>query len=296
MSEARIPYSPLPTRPRLRWPNGARVAVWVVPNVEHYEYLPDPIRLRDPWPRMPHPDILGYGTRDYGNRVGFWRMTEVTDKLGIPVTLSLNLANWEHYPEIMEASIARGWDIMCHGIYNTQYHWGLAEEAEQAIIADCVKTYRRQTGKPLSGWFSPAASFTHNTPDLVAEAGISYYCDWYHDQPTWMRTRSGPLLTIPYQMDVNDAMVIRHAIEAEDFARMVIDHFDTLWAEGAEHGRVVCIALHPYIMGQPHRVRHLERALRHIAEHDDVWLATGMEIADWYARHHPAPSAEESGS
>ena len=111
MKAERMPYSALPSRPPLRWPNGARVAVWVVPNVEHYEYLPDPIRSRDPWPRMPHPDILGYGRRDYGNRVGFWRMTEVTDALGIPVTLSLNLANWERYPEIMEASVARGWDI-----------------------------------------------------------------------------------------------------------------------------------------------------------------------------------------
>ena len=105
MKAERMPYSALPNRPPLRWPNGARVAVWVVPNVEHYEYLPDPIRSRDPWPRMPHPDILGYGQRDYGNRVGFWRMTDVTDALGIPVTLSLNLANWEHYPEIMEASV-----------------------------------------------------------------------------------------------------------------------------------------------------------------------------------------------
>ena len=240
MKAERMPYSALPNRQPLRWPNGARVAVWVVPNVEHYEYLPDPIRSRDPWPRMPHPDILGYGQRDYGNRVGFWRMTDVTDALGIPVTLSLNLANWEHYPEIMEASVARGWDIMCHGIYNTQYHWGLPEEEERAIIADCVETYRRLTGGLLSGWFSPSATFTANTPDLVAEAGIGYYCDWYHDdQPTWMNTRSGKLLTIPYQMDINDAMVLRHALEAEDFARMIVDHFDTLWEEGAEHGRVV---------------------------------------------------------
>ncbi|MCR9175409.1 MAG: polysaccharide deacetylase family protein [Alphaproteobacteria bacterium] len=290
MKAERMPYSALPSRPPLRWPNGARVAVWVVPNVEHYEYLPDPIRGRDPWPRMPHPDILGYGQRDYGNRVGFWRMTEVTDALGIPVTLSLNLANWEHYPDIMEASVVRGWDVMCHGIYNTQYHWGLPEDEERAIIAECVETYRRLTGGTLSGWFSPAATFTPNTPDLLAEAGIGYYCDWYHDdQPTWMNTRAGRLLTIPYQMDINDAMVLRHALEAEDFARMIVDHFDTLWEEGAEHGRVVCIALHPYIMGHPHRIRHLERALRHIIEHEGVWLATGREIADWYRGQHPAP-------
>ena len=239
------------------------------------------------------PDVLGYGTRDYGNRVGLWRMMEVTDRLGIPCTVSLNMANWEHYPEIMAAMVERDWDVLCHGVYNTQYHWGLPEEEERAVIADCVETYRRFTGKQLAGWFSPAATFTHNTPDLVAEAGIRYYCDWYHDdQPTEMTVRSGRLVTVPYQMDVNDAMVWRHPFEGEEFARMVTDHFDTLWEEGAEHGRVVCIALHPYIMGHPHRIRHLERALRHIVERDGVWLATGSQIADWYLAQAPAQAGE----
>ncbi len=293
MIRERVPYSPIVTRPHLRWPNDARVAVWVVPNVEHYEYLPSPIGSRDPWPRSPHPDVLGYGTRDYGNRVGLWRMMEVTDRLGIPCTVSLNMANWEHYPEIMAAMVERDWDVLCHGVYNTQYHWGLPEEEERAVIADCVETYRRFTGKQLAGWFSPAATFTHNTPDLVAEAGIRYYCDWYHDdQPTEMTVRSGRLVTVPYQMDVNDAMVWRHPFEGEEFARMVTDHFDTLWEEGAEHGRVVCIALHPYIMGHPHRIRHLERALRHIVERDGVWLATGSQIADWYLAQSPGHGEE----
>jgi len=290
MIRDRVPYQPITERPRLTWPGGARVAVWVVPNVEHYEFLPDTVRARDPWPRMPHPDILGYGLRDYGNRVGLWRMAEVTDRLGIPVTLSLNIANWAHYPEIFEASRARGWDVMCHGVYNTRYHWDMPEEEERAVIADCVETYRRLTGEQLRGWFSPAATFTWNTPDLVAEAGITYYCDWYHDdQPTRVRVREGGLVTIPYQMDINDAMVWRHHIEADDFAQMVIDHFDTLWREGAEQGRVVCVALHPFIMGQPHRIRALERALAHIAGHDGVWLATGREIAEWFLAQEGRP-------
>ena len=296
MSNDRIPYSPIVSRPKLVWPDDARVAVWVVPNVEHYEYLPEPIGIRDPWPRMPHPDVLGYGIRDYGNRVGLWRMMEVTDRLGIPCTLSLNLGNWEHYPEIMDACMARNWDVMCHGIYNTQYVWGATEEEERGLIADCVATYRRMTGKPLRGWFSPAATFTHNTPDLVAEAGITYTCDFYHDdQPTPIQVRQGSLISIPYQMGVNDAMVWRHHIEAEDFAQMVIDHFDTLWHEGAEIPRVVCIALHPYIMGQPHRIRHLERALRHIVDHDQVWLATGAEIADCYLAQMQAQTLDQEG-
>lgn len=283
MTSERVPYQPITDRPRLTWPNGARVAVWVVPNVEHYEYLPSATGGRDAWPRTPHPDVLGYGLRDFGNRVGLWRIAEVTDDLGIPLTLSLNLANWLHYPEIFEASEARGWDVMAHGLYNTRYHWEMPEQAEREAIGQCVEIYRTLTGRMLRGWFSPAATWTKNTPDLVAEAGISYYCDWYHDdQPTQMNVRSGQLITLPYQMDINDAMVWRHHFEADDFAQMVIDHFDTLWREGADHGRVVCIALHPYIMGQPHRIRALERALRHVVSHDKVWMATGAEIADWY--------------
>jgi peptidoglycan/xylan/chitin deacetylase (PgdA/CDA1 family) len=200
------------------------------------------------------------------------------------------MANWEHYPEIFEASLARNWDVMCHGIYNTQYHWNIPEDQERAVIADCVATYRRFTGQQLAGWFSPAATFSRNTPDLVAEAGITYYCDWYHDdQPTRMNVRAGRLITIPYQMDINDAMVWRHHIEADDFSQMIIDHFDTLWREGADQGRVVCIALHPFIMGQPHRIRALERGLRHIVDHDQVWLTTGREIAEWFSAQEAAP-------
>ena len=163
----------------------------------------------------------------------------------------------------------------------------MTEADERAIIADCRATHRRLTGRDFAGWFSPAATFTHNTPDLVAEAGIKYYCDWYHDdQPFPMKVRKGKLITLPYQMDINDAMVYRHAIEAEEFARMIRDHFDVLYREGAESGRVMCIALHPYMMGQPHRIKHLDRALAYILGHDQVWKATGEEIADWYIAQH----------
>ena len=280
--EDRVSYSPIVERPRFAWPGGARVALWVVPNIEHYEYLPE-YRVRDPWPRMPAPDVLGYGLRDYGNRVGLWRLFEVMDHFGIRCTSSLNLAVFEHYPQILEACEARQWDVMGHGLYNTRYHWNLGEDDERAEIEKCVEIMRRRTGRMLQGWFSPSATFTQNTPDLVAEAGMKYYCDWYHDdQPTPMAVRNGSLITIPYQMDINDAMVYRHAIEADDFARMTMDHFDCVYREGADRPMVMCIAIHPYLIGQPHRIRHLEKALEHILSHSGVWLATGEEIADWY--------------
>lgn len=290
----RFPYIPLPERPRLRWPRDARVAVWVLPNIEHYEYRPELINGRDPWPRMPHPDVQGYGVRDYGNRVGVWRMFEVFDKYEIPCTVSLNFGIIEHYPAIFEAMEARGYDVLCHGLYNTRYLWNLPEEEERAVIADCVDILKRHTGRQLTGWFGPAVSGTMRTAALAAEHGISYIADYYHDdQPMPVPTPAGELVSVPYSMDINDAVVYRWHTEGEEFERMVRDAFDVLYAEGERGGRVLAICLHPYLYGQPHRIRYLDRALGYVLGHDDVWLATGTEIADW-SREHWFPQLREA--
>ncbi len=279
----RLLGGPIRGRPRLALPDGARIAVWLCPNLEHYEWLPDPVRIRDPWPRTPHPDVLGYGTKDYGNRVGIWPIFELFDRLGVRATASVGLANLEHYPEILEACEKRGWDYMCHGIYNTQYLWGLEEDAERAVIADCVGSFERLTGRRMAGWFSPAISHTLRTPDLVAEAGFKYYCDFYHDdQPVPIAVRSGRLISLPYQVELNDAVLQAGAAEGPEFLRIAQDMFDTLYAEGEEQPRVMNIAFHPYIMGRPHRIRYLEAAIRHIASHEKVWFTTGEALADWY--------------
>ena len=133
-----VAYSPILHRPPLRWPNGARVALWVVPNIEHYEFLPKFVRTRDPWPRSPHTDVLGYTQRDYGNRVGLWRLFEVTDALGIRCTVSLNMAVLEHFPEILGAMESRGWEYMSHGIYNTRYHLDFSLDEERAARWDSI--------------------------------------------------------------------------------------------------------------------------------------------------------------
>ena len=282
-AEDRVRYAPITKRPTLKWPDGARVALWVVPNVEHYEYLPPSHPVRDAYPRMPHPDVLAYGGKDYGNRAGLWRLLEVFDRHQLRATVSLNLAVIEHYPEIWEACERRSWDYMGHGLYNTRYMWGVSEQEERDHIAGCVEIFRRRTGRQLAGWLSPALSHTLRTPDLVAEAGIRYYCDLVHDDQPWpVRVRAGRLVTVPYSVDLNDAVAYRQVFEAEDFARMIRDTFDTLWREGAQSGRVMCIAVHPYNMGQPHRIGHLAAALDYILAHDGVWAATGSEIADWY--------------
>ena len=152
----RFPYSPLPERPRLKWPDGARVALWVLPNIEHYEYQPALINVRDPWPRTPHPDVLNYGLRDYGNRVGVWRMFDCLNRHNIRATISLNFGIIEHYPDIWEAMEARQYDYLCHGLYNTRYLWDLSEDETREAIRDCVDILRKANGSQLNGWFGPA--------------------------------------------------------------------------------------------------------------------------------------------
>jgi peptidoglycan/xylan/chitin deacetylase (PgdA/CDA1 family) len=282
----RFDYSAWPDRPTGRWPNGARTALWIAPNIEHYEYLPEHIRVRNPWPRMPHPDVLGYGLRDYGNRVGVWRMMELFDKLRVRCTVSLSMSVLDLYPRIADAMLERRWELMSHGLYNTRYHWGLSESEEREAIEACQAIHRRVVGSGLKGWFSPAGSNTLATPDLVAEAGIQYLCDLFHDdQPTPLKVRGGQALwSLPYSIEVNDFVAWRRGQEAAAFAQMIRDHFDTLYAEGETRCNVMNIALHPFIMGQPHRIGHLADALEYVLSHDDVWCATGSEIVDAFAR------------
>ena len=161
----RVDYSPIIERPPIHWPNRARVALWVVLNVEHYEYLPDYDGQFNPWPRVPHPDVRGYSHADYGNRVGFWRILEVLDKHKIRCCADLNLAVLEHFPEVREAMVERDWDFMSHGIYNTRYLYAISEAEEREWYRDCIETLRRHTGKQLKGMLGPAvtSSLAHPT-------------------------------------------------------------------------------------------------------------------------------------
>jgi allantoinase len=282
-----IPYSPILQRPRLLWPNGARLALWVVPNIEHYEYLPKFVRRRDPWPRSPHPDVLGYSQRDYGNRVGLWRLFRLTDDLGIRCTVSLSMAVMQHFPPILEAMEQRGWEYMSHGIYNTRYHWDFSADEERAAMQEAKEIHQRLTGRPIRGWFSPAITNTLNTFELAAACGYDYTADLYHDdQPFPIPTTSGKLISIPYSVELNDALLYRRGVETEEFAGQIRDYFDTVYAEGADQGRVMCIALHPYWVGQPHRLRLFRSAMEYILAHPGVWVTTGAEIADWFNSNH----------
>lgn len=286
-----VPYSPIVDRPRIEWPGGARVALWIAPNVESYEWFEPPNPYRTLSGRLPQPDVMLYGYRDYGNRVGFWRMLETLDRYAVRATVALNVAVLDQFPEVRDAMVERNWDYMAHGIFNSRFLFGMGVEEERDYLRDVIETVGRHTGKRLQGIFGPAGTVSPNTMELAAEAGILYTADWFlDDQPFPIRVRQGgKLVGVPYSIDINDGTWLMPGIgryEADLFCQACQDQFDVLWAEGAESGRVMCIALHPWLIGAPHRAEYLDRALDYILGHEGVWLTTADEIAEHYVAHH----------
>lgn len=286
-SPDRYDYLPLIDRPRLTWPNGARIAFWVAPNIEFYELAPPPVMGRPVWPR-PFPDVLSYSTRDYGNRAGIWRIMDALDRYGVRASVSLNAAMCDHLPEVVEACVQRDWELFSHGIYNTRPISGLDDDQVRAIIADSVQTISRASGRPVKGWLAPAVSATEGFLDLLPEFGITYTIDMVpDDQPVPIHVRSGKLVAVPYSTDINDIRVIGvRGYAPDNWAEMVKSAFDQLYQEGADNCTVLSLPLHPYLIGQPHRIAALEDILKHVTGHEDVWLATAGEISDWYIEHH----------
>ena len=280
----RVLYSPLADRPEVTWPDDARIAVWVAPNIEHYEYVQPEGELRDAWPRMPHPDVQMYSFKDYGNRVGVWRMADTLEELGVTATVSLNMAVMEHFPEIAGLIRDLGWKVMSHGIYNTRYSYELSPDEERAWFVDTIQTLKQHTGLDLRGMLGPAISGTLSTPDIMAELGLVYHTDWAHDDvPVPLAVEKGRLVSVPYSFELNDAPLFMANHDSAYFVEIAKRQFDTLYAEG---GKVMCLALHPFLFGQPHTIGHLREILRYITGHDGVWMTTADDIADHYLEHH----------
>lgn len=276
-------YSPLIRRPRLELPNGARLAFWLGFNVEHYE-VDKPSTSLFPGTAALQPDPLNYGWRDYGPRVGVWRMMDLLDRYGIRASVLLNSDVCVHYPEIIEEGNRRDWAWLAHGKNNSIIQTGMDLEDERRYLAAVVNTIKGSTGKQPKGWLGPALSETFNTPDLLAELGLTYNCDWCNDdQPFPMKVKRGRMISVPYSIEVNDIVAfVSKGLTGEQFFQMLVDQFDVLYAEGEQSARVMCVALHPFIINLPFRQKYLERALDYITGHDGVWLTTSDDIADWY--------------
>ena len=279
----RFAYSPISRRPKVELPNGARVAVWITPNVEHYHYDKPAMSLTQMTASL-KPDVLNYAWRDYGVRVGIWRIMDILQRQGFVATTAVNAEVCAQYPEIIEAGNSLGWEWMAHGPNNSMLFTGMPEEVERPIIAGTLDVLAKCLGKRPRGWLSPALTETDVTLDLLAEAGIEYVADWCNDEhPYTMKTRKGSIVALPYTLEVGDIPVfLFNGGSGQDFENMIVDQFDQMYEEGATIPRFLSIALHPFLVGHPFRARHLERALAHIRKRQDVWLATGSEILDWY--------------
>ena len=275
MSDAHDPFALFPFRaiadaPKITWPNGARVAVWVIPNVEHFH-----LEIGSP-----APDVRNFSRRDYGNRVGLWRLMDVLTKHKIRGTVALNAEIGVYYPRIMQAMIDLDWELMGHGLTNSRIMSGLEIDAERKLILDTRKVIE-DWGRKMHGWLGPGLTETFNTPDLLKECGVEYVADWVNDDLPY-RFNNG-LYSIPYSIELNDMPLFNNpSISIEDFKRRICDSFDVLYAEGATNGRVMGIALHPFLIGAAHRIKYLDEALQYIAGHDKVWFATGDEIIRAY--------------
>ena len=280
-AHGRTPFVPLPARPVWRWPNGSRLAVWVVINVEHWEWdrLSGVVMAS---PAAEPPDIPNYAWREYGSRVGVWRTIEVLDRLEIPASITLNASVCDEYPEILLAFLQREWEIMGHGWTNSQGLSGLDEAAERQLIARTLERITRETGyvrKPR-GWLGPGLAETNRTLDILAEHEIEYVADWVNDdQPYLLQTATKPLVSVPYSIDVNDiGTFTRRGFTGQDYADMLRDQFDVLYQEAEKTAKVMCIPIHPFITGVPFRSKHLEAALAYMRRHEHAWFTTGSQI------------------
>ena len=289
-------YWPYHNRPKIEWPNGAKLAFWVAPNIEFYELNPPNNPQRTPWPH-PYPSIAGYGIRDYGNRVGHARQMNLLDKYGIRGSISLSTALCDHHPEIIELCKERNWEFFSHGIYNTRYTYGMSEQQERDMIRDSVESIYKHTQQKCAGYLAPALSHSDHTIDLFAEVGSElfgdeagfYTCDLFHDdQPTPVHTRSGKrFVSIPYSLEMNDTIAyVVNKVEPRQYGKIIRANFDRLYQEGSESGTIMCIPTHNYQVSCPHRIKAFEETLEYITGHSDVWVTTGREIAEYYLEHY----------
>jgi allantoinase len=273
-----IPITNITQRPDYVWPNGARLAVYIGFNIEHFAFGEGLGACIGP--SSPQPDVLNYSWREYGNRVGAWRCLELFDQLAMPTGTIINTALYDHCPELVAAFVKRGDELIAHGFSNATRQGELDEAGELALLQSCRDRIQQQSGTAPTGWLSPWISETRQTPDLLAQTGYSYTLNWCHDdQPTKMRVQGGKTLwSIPYPQELNDIpMIIARQMDGKDFAQMIIDNFDEMLRQARSQPLVMGIALHPYIVGQPYRLSHLRRALQHIAKARDageIWLTT----------------------
>lgn len=272
-------YTPINRRPKIVWPDGARVALWIVPNIEVFP-LNEPV----PGGTGKAPDIINWAPRDYGARVGIFRIMDVMSKHGMRGTVALNCEVCDDYPEIIEDALALDWEFMGHNESNSRYLHVMEPEEEKRVVHHTFDRIEQATGKRPKGWLSSGLQQSWDTLDHLIDCGATYVADWINDdQPYLMDVDGRQIASIPYSSEINDLpQFLRMGRTSDEFCQMIKRQFDTLYREGEQSGRVMAICLHPFIIGVPHRIHALDEALEYILSHDGVWKATGSEIIDHY--------------
>jgi allantoinase len=281
-------FSMINSRPPLKWSNGARIALWVIVNAEFFaldQAMPGDSNER-PKGNEGTPFVRHWSQRDYGNRVGIVRFMELLSTYGIRATVALNSDLCDHHPEVVEAAVKLDWEFMGHNRTNTARLNEIPAEDEHKTIKHVLQRIEQATGKKPVGWLGSGLQETWNTLDYLIEEGCTYVADWVNDdQPYTMTVGDKSIVSVPYSYELNDnAAIVRAKATPGEFERMIKDQFDVLYAEGAKSGRVMAIAIHPFVMGQPHRIGALDRALKYIDGFAGVWKATGSEIASEYTK------------
>jgi allantoinase len=281
-SHGRYEYSSINQRPKWRWPNGSGLAFYIALNIEHYAFGEG--LTEDLVPGMDEPDVLNTSWREYGTRVGAWRLLDLFRSLDLPATILLNSSVCDSQPDLVRTCVDHGFEIAAHGRTNSESQAKLKPQEERVLIGEAGDTIERSVGSHPVGWLGPWLGETPQTPELLKEAGYRYVLDWCaDDQPIWLRTDNGRILSIPYSQEINDsAAIIGRQASASEFSDMIIDQVDELLESSAQHALVFGLALHTNIIGQPFRLRQLRRALQHVAKlREQIWITRACEIADW---------------
>lgn len=291
-------YSALPHRKPLKWPNGARVALILTFNLETWDLTKDTTRpyyaggpaiLPDILPGDT-PDFPNYSWREYGQRVGIWRLIELFDKLGAKASCTTNAVTFERRREMTDAVLERGWELLAHNWEQGELLTDFAKEPakEREIVLRTLDQYERHVGRRAKGWLSSSLRGTLQTADILAEYGCTFYCDIMNDdQPYLLRTPHGPIVSTPYSNEINDfTFITRKNFTTDQFAQALIEELDVLYEEGETSARIMNVGLHPHVSGRAHRIRALREFIQHAQSLPGVWWATREEIADWYLENH----------
>ena len=295
MDHQHYDWSPLNTREPLRWPDQARLALCPIIVLEHMEWQPpsgsfQAANLAGGSVARPFPDYARISHREYGHRVGIFRVLDVLDKHGIKATVAMDALTAENYPYLVRHCLDRGCEIIGHGMsVSRMITSDMSQEEEEAYINESLAALTRAIGSPPVGWFGPEYGESIRTPQLLAQAGIRYVCDWPNDeQPYPIKTPEGELVALPLMLELDDVVAMaQRQVPVDRYAQMLKEGFDVMYQDGQQNGRVLALNLHPWLIGQPFRIGYLDAALGHMMRRQAVWAATGTEIIDWYTSRNP---------